>query len=57
MLINGKVKQAVETLRKFDIDCWITFARESQINGDQTLALLVSSAVTWHSAFIISKDG
>lgn len=57
MLIQEKVNQAKELLKEFDIDCWITFARESQINGDPTLAFLVPSDITWHSAFIISKDG
>jgi Xaa-Pro aminopeptidase len=57
MLIQEKVNQAKKLLKEFDIDCWITFARESQINGDPTLAFLVSADVTWHSAFIISKDG
>jgi Xaa-Pro aminopeptidase len=57
MLIKEKVNQAKDILKEFDIDCWITFARESQINGDPTLAYLVSADVTWHSAFIISKSG
>jgi Xaa-Pro aminopeptidase len=57
MLIQEKVNQARELLKEFDIDCWITFARESQINGDPTLAFLISADITWHSAFIISKYG
>lgn len=57
MLVNEKVNQAKELLKEFDIDCWITFVRESQINGDPTLAFLVTADVTWHSAFIISKSG
>jgi len=55
-LIEEKVEQAKDLLNEFDIDCWITFARESQINGDPTLAFLVTADITWHSAFIISKD-
>ena len=57
MLIKEKIEQAKLLLKEFDIDCWITFARESQINGDPTLAFLSPADVTWHSAFIISKDG
>jgi len=57
MLVNEKVNQAKELLKEFDIDCWITFVRESQINGDPSLAFLVTADVTWHSAFIISKSG
>ena len=57
MLIKEKVNQAKQILKEFDVDCWITFARESQINGDPSLAFLVSADITWHSAFIISKNG
>jgi Xaa-Pro aminopeptidase len=57
MLIKEKVEQAKKLLEEFNIDCWITFVRESQINGDPTLAFLVNSDVTWHSAFIFFKSG
>ena len=57
MLIKEKVEQAKKLLQEFNIDCWITFVRESQINGDPTLAFLVSADVTWHSAFIFTKEG
>ena len=57
MLVNQKVKQAVSLLNEFDIDCWITFVRESAINGDPVLPFLVNADVTWHSAFIINRDG
>ena len=56
-LIQEKVRQAVALLKRFNVDCWITFTRESQINGDPTLCFLAPSDVTWHSAFIISADG
>ncbi len=57
MLIKEKIDQAKDLLKEFDIDCWITFVRESQLNGDPTLAFLSPADVTWHSAFIISKNG
>ena len=57
MLIKEKVNQAKNILNEFDIDCWLTFARESQINGDPSLAFLVSADITWHSAFIINQKG
>lgn len=57
MLVNEKVKQAKDLLKEFDIECWITFVRESQINGDPTLAFLTTADVTWHSAFIFTKSG
>ncbi len=57
MLIQEKITQARDILKEFDLDCWITFVRESQINGDPILPFLAPADVTWHSAFIISKDG
>lgn len=57
MLIREKLDQAIGILKEFDMDCWITFVRESQINGDPALAFLVDADVTWHSAFIVTKSG
>ena len=57
MLINEKVNQAKELLKEFDVDCWITFVRETGINGDPILPFLTDADLTWHSAFIFSKDG
>jgi Xaa-Pro aminopeptidase len=56
-MIKEKVAQAVEILKEFDIDCWITFVRESQLNRDPILPYLVPVDVTWHSAFIITSKG
>jgi Xaa-Pro aminopeptidase len=56
-LIREKVGQAASLLREFDVDCWITFTRESAINGDPVLPFLVTADVTWHSAFIVGRDG
>ncbi len=56
-LIQEKLAQAKRLLSEFDIDCWITFVRESSLNGDPTLAYLVTANVTWHSAFIVTKAG
>lgn len=55
MLIQEKVNQAKAILTEFDIDCWITFVRESSLNGDPTLPFLVDGDVTWHSAFILTQ--
>jgi len=57
MLINEKVIQAVNLLKEFKFDCWLTFARESALNGDPMLAFLAPADITWHSAFIITAGG
>ena len=57
MLIKEKVAQAKQLLAELDVDCWITFVRESAINGDPTLVFLAPGHVTWHSAFVVARDG
>ena len=57
MLIKEKIAQAIGILQECNIDCWITFTRESQINGDPILSFLVPTTLTWHSALIIKSDG
>jgi Xaa-Pro aminopeptidase len=56
-LINEKIAQAVRILNELDIPCWLTFVRESGINGDPVLPFLVPGDVTWHSAFLVLADG
>jgi Xaa-Pro aminopeptidase len=56
-LLREKVTQAIALLREFNIDCWITFVRETAINGDPTLDFLVGSDLTWQSAIILTSSG
>ncbi|MFQ5722510.1 MAG: aminopeptidase P family protein, partial [Candidatus Aminicenantales bacterium] len=57
MIIREKVKQAIQILKEYEIDCWMTFVRESSIMHDPMLDFLVEADVTWHSAFILNKTG
>ncbi|HTY57299.1 MAG TPA: Xaa-Pro peptidase family protein [Bacteroidota bacterium] len=57
MLIKEKIAQAVAALNEFDVDCWLTFTRETGINGDPTLPFLVDGDLTWHSALIVTRRG
>ncbi len=57
MLIKEKIKQAAGLLREFDLDCWLTFTRETAINGDPVLPFLAPGDLTWHSSFLIGRDG
>lgn len=57
MLIREKLEQAKVLLNELDVDCWITFVRETEIVGDPTLVFLGPPHLTWHSAFIVCRDG
>jgi len=57
MLVKEKISQAIDILIDLDIDCWITFVRESSIMHDPMLDFLIEANVTWHSAFIVTKTG
>ncbi len=52
-----KLDQAVEILREQDIDCWLTFVRESSETPDPVMKLIVGHDVTWQSAFIVTRAG
>ena len=57
MLVKEKVDQAVGILREHEIDCWLTFVRESGLMRDPMLDYLCPADMTWHSAFIIGRSG
>ena len=57
MLIAEKVKQAVAILQEQDVDCWITFVRESGMMRDPMMDFLCPADMTWHSAFIVTSSG
>jgi Xaa-Pro aminopeptidase len=57
MLIREKVEQAIQILNEYDIDCWLTFVRESDMVHDPMLDFLITSHVTWQSAFLITRTG
>lgn len=56
-LIDEKVKQSIGILRELNLDCWLTFVRETSVTGDPMLSFLSPSHLTWHSAFLITGSG
>ena len=56
-LINEKISQAVDILKELGLPCWLTFVRESGMNGDPVMPFLAPAHVTWHSAFLVMADG
>jgi len=56
-MIKEKIKQAFDILKEEEIDCWLTFVRESSTTHDPAMDIVVGTNVTWHSAFIITAKG
>lgn len=56
-IVKEKLDQAVSILAEQDLDCWITFARETTLTPDPCLDLVLGMDVTWHSAFIVTRPG
>lgn len=56
-MIFEKQKQASEILREKNIDMWMTFVRETGNLKDPMMDMIVGTGATWHSAFIITKEG
>lgn len=56
-LIREKVAQAREILEEFQVDAWLTFVRESSMAPDPALELILGTHMTWHSAFLLSRQG
>jgi len=56
-IFNEKLTQAIDILNEKEIDMWLTFVRESSINHDPAMDMVVGTNSTWQAAFIINKDG
>ncbi len=57
MMIKEKMAQAFSILKEENIDCWLTFVRESSTVPDPAMDLIVGTGVTWQSAFILTSSG
>jgi Xaa-Pro aminopeptidase len=56
-MIEEKIAQAAEILKEEGIDLWLTFVRESEVNYDPALDLILGANCTWQSAFLIPAEG
>ncbi len=56
-IFKEKIDQTVDILKEKDIDMWLTFVRESSVNHDPAMDMVVGNNSTWEAAFMISKDG
>lgn len=56
-MIREKIQQAFKILKEENVDCWLTFVRESSTVTDPVLDIVVGPGVTWQSAFILTSSG
>jgi len=56
-ILKEKIDQAIDILNEKKIDMWLTFVRESSINHDPAMDMIVGTNSTWQAAFILNKDG
>ncbi len=51
-IIKEKHNQVKEILSKTGIECWLVYARETEVNNEPVLPFIVGNDVVWDSAFI-----
>ena len=56
-LIKEKHEQVKEAMKNFGIECWLIYARETEVNNEPVLTYIVGNDVVWDSAFVfLLKD-
>lgn len=56
-LCEEKAAQAAELLRELDLDCWLTFVRETGERPDPGVDLILGGSLTWLSALLLGRGG
>jgi Xaa-Pro aminopeptidase len=56
-LVGQKSRQVAGILRELRIDCWLVWVRETPVNPDPVLPLVLGTDLTWQSALIFTADG
>ena len=53
-IIKEKHRQVKSILKKLDIDCWITFVRETEVLNEPILPFIVGNDIVWGAMFIFT---
>ncbi|GAB4447096.1 MAG: Xaa-Pro peptidase family protein [Chloroflexi bacterium OHK40] len=56
-IYQEKATQATALLRELDLDCWLTFARETGQHPDPGVELVLGTSLTWNSALLFGRGG
>lgn len=56
-LLQEKANQAAQLLHETNLDCWLTFARETELHPDPGIEQVVGAGVVRNSAFMFFKNG
>jgi Xaa-Pro aminopeptidase len=56
-LVVAKLHQAAELLPAFDLDVWLVYVRETSLTRDPALDLIYPHALTWETAFFVTRQG
>ena len=56
-LVKEKIIQAGQLLQEMDIDLWLIFVRETMMQADPTMAMVVGHEVVWQSFFVFTSKG
>jgi Xaa-Pro aminopeptidase len=57
MLLHEKADQAQALLAETGLDCWLTFARETELHPDPGIEQVVGAGVVRNSAFLFAAGG
>ena len=56
-IYQEKAAQAAALLRELDLDCWLTFVRETGQHPDPGVELILGTSLTWTSALLLGRGG
>ncbi|MCP4686135.1 MAG: aminopeptidase P family protein [bacterium] len=56
-IVKEKIEQAGALLKEMDLDMWLVFVRETSLQADPVVPLVIGDDATWASFFIYTRDG